>query len=142
MLISDWSSDVCSSDLALQLAEAAVHHDVAVGAHRLRPALGRIGRHQVGALDERQRRAGELRAAVPEVAQEEHYLVALGRQRLGDRRQAAVVPEAFPALIADQDLGHGWGDGTRVGSGKSVSVSVVSGGRRIYKKTKLQTDTQ
>src|SRR3546814_17457007 len=86
MLISDWSSDVCSSDLALQLAEAAVHHDVAVGAHRLRPALGRIGRHQVGALDERQRRAGELRAAVPEVAQEEHYLVALGRQRLGARR--------------------------------------------------------
>src|SRR3546814_14473386 len=87
MRISDWSSDVCSSDLqALQPAEAAVHHDVAVGAHRLRLALGRIGRHQVGALDDRQRIAGDLRAAVPEVAQEEHTLVTLGGQRSEERR--------------------------------------------------------
>src|SRR3546814_13789098 len=87
MRISDWSSDVCSSDLG----DGAVLDRVGDPAAQPR---ARAGRYRA----RRFRRAAERRAAAH----------AGGRDRLQDRK--------------------------RVVSGKSVSVRVDLGGRRIIKK--------
>src|SRR3546814_11267537 len=88
MRISDWSADVCSSDLA-----------------------GRGGRGYDG-------RAGRARGPAPR----RHHAPRDGRRR----QEAAVLP-ARRRRVQDRKS---------VVSGKSVSVRVDLGGRRIIKKTK------
>src|SRR3546814_19582678 len=98
MRISDWSSDVCSSDLGSPLARRSPK---SVAGLRLRAST---------------RRAGfRTRPA--------------GRGDFSDRRRRAARPSCRYAL-----------DRKSVVSGKSVSVRVDLGGRRIIKKKKQQLD--
>src|SRR3546814_16744627 len=108
MRISDWSSDVCSSDL--------------------------VGRDQHAAMHRRRNAAG----------------VGLAGRVVGDgRRGDAVLRIVVAAVIGAlefQDLVAA-GEGARqarksVVSGKSVSVSVDLGGRRIITKNKLTIKIQ
>src|SRR3546814_12560889 len=138
MRISDWSSDVCSSDLLVQGPGAA--------------GFGQCGEATFADADVWIRQ-------IPAVAGEhcaDHALDFFVLARVEeDRRQAAVVPafdEAAERLDADlQRLGefaipvdrlvaqlpaeHA-GARKRVVEGKSVSVSVDLGGGRIIKKKK------
>src|SRR3546814_15812193 len=105
MLISDWSSDVCSSDLACLFKRA------------------RIGRGQ------------EQRAAARSDRGLSHW-----PETRGPRADAALRPDRPPALWAhpkspprSPDRGR---DRKSVVWGKSVSVRVDLGGRRIIKKKK------
>src|SRR3546814_17503038 len=118
MRISDWSSDVCSSDLGevggaahaqrqQDVAEHGVRMDVGAGAlQRLEPCVHR-GAEDVGV-------GGVIDPAAAR------------------RRLAAVVAAAVVDLLADR---------TSVVSGKSVSVRVDLGGRRIIKKKKKKHNT-
>src|SRR3546814_19602980 len=109
MRISDWSSDVCSSDL--RRPEGRLHGGApsARGRHRLfRRRLHGDQRRPV--LDHRARRVDRGRA-VP--------------RREPPRRGGRVTPSPE---------GPGPGDRQSVVQGKSVSVSVETGGRGIYKK--------
>src|SRR3546814_11839256 len=75
MRISDWSSDVCSSDLLVETARAALHRDD----DPRRGAAPRRGHHALaqglGRYDHR-----------PGAAVREHVQVVLGRIRSEDRR--------------------------------------------------------
>src|SRR3546814_19770301 len=95
MRISDWSSDVCSSDLLAQATSA--------------PAVDRAHRH---------------RQELPRLCAGE-----------GSDRRQAIGP--IPALAA---IGRG-ADRKSVVEGKSVSVRVVLGGRRIIKKKQTNRQT-
>src|SRR3546814_17256000 len=136
MRISDWSSDVCSSDLR----------------HPLPPAPPAGG----GEPRRRQRRArGVGRRSAPPRRGGERRQVALPR---ADEPRAAHALERHPRLLGDDRApDHGAGlaalrrlrtghppprpapadpeDRKSVGEGKSVSVRVVLGGRRTIKKT-------
>src|SRR3546814_12562997 len=93
MRISDWSSDVCSSDLRQVVRAYAV-------------------------LGERQQRLGyQLRAEERAADADVHHV--------GD----GLVAEAAPQVVVDADR-------KSVVSGKSVSVRVDLGGRRLIKKIK------
>src|SRR3546814_12931279 len=110
MRISDWSSDVCSSDLV---------------AHQLEAWIGNQGRAGVG--NQRQRLAAGHRlqqaAAVAFAG-----MIVVGGERRGD------------ALGAQQLAGDtGVLDRRSVVTGKSVSVRVDLGGRRIIKKNNIST---
>src|SRR3546814_14225116 len=108
MRISDWSSDVCSSDLCRQLL-----HD----------GSGRTGR---------------CRDSVPDAGVVARNTRCVDGGKLG--------PQIGPLLGGDRQgthlsrqaerLGRGQRDRKSVVSGKSVSVRVDLGGRRIIKKTK------
>src|SRR3546814_11865625 len=98
MRISDWSSDVCSSDL-LSLECVVTCFDQAVVAD--------------DAID----RAIELRGNATAAAKQFLHRRAVGVERIGK------------LVVVD-------GDRKSVVSGKSVSVRVVLGGRRIIKKNK------
>src|SRR3546814_21070664 len=133
MRISDWSSDVCSSDLGevggaahaqrqQDVAEHGVRMDVGAGAlQRLEPCVHR-GAEDVGVggvIDPaaaRRRLAAVVAAAV----------VDLLRVGFGEEQAVGVGR----ALVADRKS---------VVSGKSVSGRVVTGGRRIIKKKKKST---
>src|SRR3546814_13605942 len=97
MRISDWSSDVCSSDLVIAMVDRAVAEPPA-------PLAGT--RWDVDTLI-----SGELVESVPEAV--DAYLTFDGE-----------------GGIAGQT------DRKSVGEGKSVSVRVILGGRRIIKKKK------
>src|SRR3546814_11139581 len=118
MRISDWSSDVCSSDLVLFVALSSERQDF----HTLADVSGRsTGR----AVDEAPR-AGE---------RGEHRTV------LDRRRERAAVAQLGPQIIRARAVGGqvfaaGRGDRKSAASGKRVSVRVVIGGRRIIKKKK------
>src|SRR3546814_17299278 len=103
MRISDWSSDVCSSDLI-----AGVEQD-------------QVG----GIVDARGRRQGRGPGQATVTAGE------IGQHTIGDTE------------VREVEAGHCLGEGDRksVVSGKSVSVRVDLGGRRIIKKTNKQWTT-
>src|SRR3546814_15169782 len=118
MRISDWSSDVCSSDL-VAAGVLDVRHD----------ALGDDGR-----LRRRDEALDELLALGVGDAHREQVLVE--HLPLVDRgpphgQRPLGVPDAVGHVlrVADGDL-----DRKRVGSGKSGSVRVDLGGRRFSKK--------
>src|SRR3546814_16395672 len=100
MRISDWSSDVCSSDLGVGRAEAGTEVAQPLGA----------GPHDEGLRAEL---LGEVQAVIAGIG-------------LGDGRELA-----RPLPVE--------GDRKSVVSGKSVSVRVDLGGRRIIKKKKKST---
>src|SRR3546814_12966840 len=116
MRISDWSSDVCSSDLALRAAFDDGGRDAAAG-------------------------------DVGEALGGEHYRDILLAQRLqpfADARGEQRMVEEDPGLVEDQQRRPAVeallepveqiGDRKSVVWGKSVSVRVDLGGRRIMKK--------
>src|SRR3546814_11224390 len=103
MRISDWSSDVCSSD-----------------------------------LEGRQQRAREQQQGVerPDVGEAERQPVGAGEQRALDRRH-----EDAGGDEEEDDGEHREGDRKSVVEGRSVSVRVDPGGRRIIKEKKNTVDT-
>src|SRR3546814_14128253 len=111
MRISDWSSDVCSSDLGT-------------------PALGRLARPGIDQVEGiprhglRSRGDGGARLAGIMGAAEEFQHIRI---------------EALHADRQPVDAGRGKGDRKSVVSGTSVSVRVDLGGRRIIKKKKTIT---
>src|SRR3546814_18219935 len=109
MRISDWSSDVCSSDL---------------GDHR----TGTLGRLLAG-LEYHQHRA------TPGIERRRQHLRG-GNQPGHMEVVAAAVRHRYLAAVG---VARGGGDRKSVGSGKSVSVRVDLGGRRILKKKTHQT---
>src|SRR3546814_19352662 len=113
MRISDWSSDVCSSDLLVGASDAETQRGTGGGGFELfdrAPALGHPGDASAG--------AGAL-------------LLLAGRARL--RQQLAVVLARGEQAVAE--VGR-QGDRKSVVQGKGVSVRVDLGGRRIIQKTK------
>src|SRR3546814_17328000 len=101
MRISDWSSDVCSSDLAGRRRRVPPGRGEAV---RLGGALGLVQHRQ-------------------------HQIARLRRREDADEGgQQRLVAIAAAARL--------FGDRKSVGEGKSVSVRVVLGGRRIIKQKK------
>src|SRR3546814_15886964 len=108
MRISDWSSDVCSSDLLVDRHQLRAAGEELLGRELFRGARGaarRLAGHHAPAL--------LVRAARP-----------LADLRRGDR---GGLGEGAPRRREDRKS---------VVSGKSVSVRVDLGGRRIIKKTK------
>src|SRR3546814_17369480 len=106
MRISDWSSDVCSSDLAeirLQSSLDVLHH-FRIEGRKLR----RRRRRNVEA-------AGTIALAVRDIGQETARHLPVGANRIGD------PDEALPARRFTRVKRH---DRKIVLSGKSVSVSV------------------
>src|SRR3546814_9693241 len=85
MRISDWSSDVCSSDLA----GAAAHAREVIGVRR--GAGGVDGGQPVGALD------AVLRARLLDVGGGDAQVAVVGDARLDDLPQAVVEEEVPPA---------------------------------------------
>src|SRR3546814_16137064 len=109
MRISDWSSDVCSSDL-LRMEGCE------------RPGSGRRQAQQVGARGGEHGRglaSGGARHLPPAVAQD--------RSRRGS--QAEPAPRGRPGPATQ-------GDRTRVVEGRNVSVRVDTGGGRFIKNKK------
>src|SRR3546814_13468929 len=106
MRISDWSSDVCSSDLYLERGQA-------------RPLAGKIARDAIADPDpgDHQRREPDEREELPHALDE------------APRPRRAVAP------VVDVPAGI---DRKSVVSGKSVSVRVELGGRRIITKKNTQ----
>src|SRR3546814_12902779 len=108
MRISDWSSDVCSSDLdAVEIGQA----------------------DDVARID--QVRVGDLRVGLPDLRPQPWMLQELARDV---PRGVAAHDDIGIGVIATDALCHG--DRKSVVSGKSVSVRVALGGRRIIKKKK------
>src|SRR3546814_12653790 len=122
MRISDWSSDVCSSDLIdQQVAEEQGERQARLS------ALGRPPHHPGGDADgDEKQRPGDRKDDVGgrPVRLAQARVPGLQR-RPGDRRAEAPCGQAE--------------DRTSVWLGKSVSVSVDHGGRRIIKKKKNKT---
>src|SRR3546814_18916095 len=110
MRISDWSSDVCSSDL-LNVVEHA--------GHRLGLPLAVDDAELREAIDDRHRGVG----ATVELQEQPLALAVLGHQADAD-------------IGAHRIARRGQGDRKSVVSGKSVYVRVAIGGRRISKKKK------
>src|SRR3546814_17043030 len=110
MRISDWSSDVCSSDLAGGIAP------LRLGEQRL--GLGA----QPGGLVEFAARIGD--PGVERVAQP-----MMGAAEPEDADDEDRQADIDPALGVE--AGQDW---KRVGEGKGVAVRVALGGRRIIKK--------
>src|SRR3546814_3535995 len=108
MRISDWSSDVCSSDLAVAVAVAQVEARVEYQRARDRPVLRELvvelvelhGRAGQGGFqrDALQGAAGRLQEVVAGVARP-GQLAAPGMERLGAPR-VAVVPDAVGRVAA------------------------------------------
>src|SRR3546814_13030605 len=109
MRISDWSSDVCSSDLLPARVDPGPHRHAGVGA---------VGA-ELGAGDVGARLAQDLLARRDQGAYGEHVGHRAGRRE----------PRGLVAEPACQDR-------KSVVEGKSVSVSVERGGRRIIIKKK------
>src|SRR3546814_16733517 len=120
MRISDWSSDVCSSDLAdadEQLAAAVLveEDDARIELARLREQ--EIERHGLS----RTRRADDREIAEITLVKVEEIRPCRGRLEQGDR----IAPMIALAL-----------DRKSVVEGTSMSVRVALGGRRLLKKNK------
>src|SRR3546814_18886178 len=108
MRISDWSSDVCSSDL-LRTSLSKLESVICLVAMRASPLKSKVGRRK--RLLKRPMRS----------------FVALPASGACERQAARPGAKMQPA------------DRKRVVEGKSVSVSVDLGGRRIIKKKKTET---
>src|SRR3546814_18025887 len=126
MRISDWSSDVCSSDLQLVVQLVAAGERAQVGAH----ARQRLGEHLAakGAVDRREL----VEAKAPDQHAERGAL-----HQQGEEREAGGM-NGDEALDLRRNVGV-LGDRQERKSaveGKSVSVSVDIGGRRIIKQKK------
>src|SRR3546814_15005394 len=114
MRISDWSSDVCSSDLEHRILAA-----VEAGRDAVAPLLG----------------SNEAGARVKAVAAINHGLELNG----GQEAAARLILRSSHRTIAIQ--GFAGADRKSVVSGKSVSGRVDLGGRRIIKKKKNEAVT-
>src|SRR3546814_13948499 len=130
MRISDWSSDVCSSDLLLPLRADAL----AVGFERGKLVLEDHLAVVKQASD--QRRLAVIDRAAGDEAQQRLLLMLreisvdiLGNEGVGD--VDGVGHQNYPSCFFFSIL-----DRKSVVSGKSVSVRVDLGGRRIIKKKK------
>src|SRR3546814_16144934 len=110
MRISDWSSDVCSSDLKLRVAQAELD--------RMR-SDAQFFAEQIAQIEQR---ANWLRAILPR----DRQLAAL-REQADEIRDAIASAEASISNMQDRKSGV---------AGKRVSVRVDTGGRRILKKKK------
>src|SRR3546814_12259411 len=110
MRISDWSSDVCPSDLPRTLAEAAL---VEVGEH----FVELVQAHAAAAYRGRQQQ------------------VFLDAQAGEDAALFRAVADAQPRNLVGRHAA-GFVDRKGVGSGKGVAVGLVLGGRRMMKKRK------
>src|SRR3546814_16323623 len=106
MRISDWSSDVCSSDLRGQLE---------------------------GRGDQRAFGHGQLvkRLAVVVLGCRGHAVRTVAEEHLVEVQLEDLV---FAQLVLDAHRDEDLGDRKSVGSGKGVSVRVDLGGRRVFKK--------
>src|SRR3546814_12477479 len=113
MRISDWSSDVCSSDLADLPGRADALSGLAAGLHILRD-----------------RAAGGDRHRAPRPAHAQGVEIQPGADRRADRPPGRGVP------------GSAAGDRKSGVEGKRVSVCVDLGGSRIIKKKKTENKTQ
>src|SRR3546814_12768181 len=130
MRISDWSSDVCSSDLVERLAR--------VDCCALSDALDRL--RIKGAVTHLPQRSGAGRIAGIAVT----FRVAPGDPPPGPARHlgttAIAASDSPRILVVEQRSGieAGCRGGSRqsAGSGKSVSARVDLGGRRIFQKQK------
>src|SRR3546814_15768050 len=117
MRISDWSSDVCSSDLGQELAAEAA------------PARGR------------KPRAARLHAASPAVTMRRmHRFAFITLLLLVSSLAQAAQPVATVRVGFDRDGVPS--DRKSVVEGKSVSVRVDLGGRRIIQKKQKQTEAK
>src|SRR3546814_13709558 len=118
MRISDWSSDVCSSDLAVEKSAA----EPRLGP-RIRTPLLDIEADRLGLHPRRQRIADRDAVKAVVTADRKAHVAAIG----DDRRSRARRPGAASGI--------GQLDRNSVVSGKSWSVRVDLGGRRSVKKT-------
>src|SRR3546814_19617019 len=110
MRISDWSSDVCSSDLPMRTIRSALTRD------ETDAARGITSR----STSRRRRYPGRARV---------YHLHGFGEESADRRRAQKSWYESTPGVRTQRSK-----DRKSVGSGKSVSVRVDLGGRRIIKK--------
>src|SRR3546814_11808706 len=120
MRISDWSSDVCSSDLWAERAETAAERDRELAA-------------RAAALDEE---LAALAAAPPDL---KHRAQALADEAQAARESEAAAVAALRegeqgAKVADRKLADANEDRKSGVAGKSVAVRVDTGGARSIKK--------
>src|SRR3546814_6362101 len=125
MRISDWSSDVCSSDLLADLRSVAVEHRGAF-AHRLAPVDAQpdtLDDRALLALDQDTRGTGEIRFLAPPLARDREAEIGHARRRLlveivAVERQPLLQPQRIARAQPDRvDLGSG---DQRVGEGLGV----------------------
>src|SRR3546814_16770742 len=122
MRISDWSSDVCSSDLPADLRPD----------RRLRKDVPSDGVHRGHCIDRGDGLVADLRAGGGRAVRDRP---GRGEGNQGDAQPQGAV-RAFAAQGTGTACGGGRGDRKSVVEGKSVAVRVASGGRRtIQKKT-------
>src|SRR3546814_17517742 len=121
MRISDWSSDVCSSDLAAPAAGAA-------------PSWARASNRRARACRRGGARGGRSCRHLGGVIT---LLLAEARAHRGEPVAHAAADEAEEERD-EEDREEGGGDRNGVVGGKSVSVRVDLGGRRIRKKKKTK----
>src|SRR3546814_15870377 len=127
MRISDWSSDVCSSDL-----RAPMPADRGQGRDYAR-AVERASRSAEAVLQARASGAPVLehqRQALQRATQ------ALEQIRPGASRGLSAAMQRDPALLREAAAGRSGQGRKDVVEGKSVSVRVYIGGRRILQKKK------
>src|SRR3546814_12795007 len=145
MRISDWSSDVCSSDLNVRILAAAVRHQLVIARHQraqsvieLQATVGRRRLHAAGLIHPpRFEIAAEFARIV--VARRTFVIdpvlmrgLRIDREQRRVRAQDVLLTAAVPRLaITDQHQ-----DRNRVEWGKSRSVRVELGGGLITKKKK------
>src|SRR3546814_18223113 len=114
MRISDWSSDVCSSDLEADRNDIRVDLRIAEPARRGHPAP---------AVDQRQRPAGTEAEQIGELLARPGRIAVSGGLRKGRRDRSDVVERLRRRNI----------DPKSVVTGKSVSLRVDLGGCRLLK---------
>src|SRR3546814_16085641 len=125
MRISDWSSDVCSSDLPASRIEKAAAPFDRPSARVLRESRGGVGGDGERARSDRDMGAGDADK--------------IDHQRHGEDRAAAAYEAEREADDAARQTAKQILDRKSVVEGKSVSVRVDLGGRRIHnKKNKIQ----
>src|SRR3546814_18672299 len=134
MRISDWSSDVCSSDLdARAVARLSARPRARTGDGVARGRRGGVARHAL--LRDRERQEIRLFHRGPSWRRKNR----LARQDQRRRRAGGADRDGrsalLPAGLFRRRLGRG--DRTSVVEGKSVSVRVVLGGGRIFKKKRI-----
>src|SRR3546814_20226363 len=126
MRISDWSSDVCSSDLAGFPIDNKPTGDTF-------PVLNNVGRFWISDID-------QPRANIADSEQQLRW--HRGRDllivRIAQTRREFQIVGRLPVDLAE--CGIGLRDRQSVGEGKSVSVRVERGGRRIMKKKKKKKE--
>src|SRR3546814_18786189 len=125
MRISDWSSDVCSSDLDLETMSTTI--DAALTGHTVYTTL-----HTNGVAETIQRVTGMFPDSIRQervlaLLESMHMIVSQTLVQTMDGRRAA----AREFLVFDQDIRRHLADRKSVGEGKGVAVSVDMGGRRI-----------